>query len=80
MKSVWLRLLWKDTRLSWNPDDYGGVTYTHFEGSTFGGGMAGREIWLPDITPYNDRAPSVVSDAYRNVPIVFPGLAQSRQT
>ena len=27
---VWLRLYWTDTRLAWNPADYGGVTYTHF--------------------------------------------------
>jgi hypothetical protein len=50
---VWLRLYWKDTRLSWDPSAYGGITYAHFDGSTESMGMAGREIWLPDITPYN---------------------------
>ena len=46
---VWLRLSWNDTRLVWDPADYGGLTYTHVNG----GMPEDWEVWLPDIQPYN---------------------------
>ena len=42
--TVWFFLLWNDVRLTWNPEDYGGV-----EEIT----VSPTEIWKPDITLYN---------------------------
>jgi len=51
---VWLRMLWVDERLSWDPNAYQGLTHTHFwcEGPV---GGETSEIWTPDVTPYNSR-------------------------
>ena len=35
---------WADYKLSWNPDDYGGVKHLH---------VPSQDIWLPDIVLYN---------------------------
>ena len=51
---IWLRLLWTDERLSWDPGDYAGLTHTHFWCESAVGGES-TEIWTPDITPYNSR-------------------------
>lgn len=49
---VWVRMYWKDARLAWNPEDYGGITSTQFKGAD-PGNFATAEIWTPDIQPYN---------------------------
>mmetsp|Transcript_17534 Transcript_17534/g.44969 ORF Transcript_17534/g.44969 Transcript_17534/m.44969 type:complete len:711 (-) Transcript_17534:131-2263(-) len=46
---VWLRMQWTDSRLTWDPAEYGGLTYTHVNG----GMPEDWEVWLPDIQPYN---------------------------
>ncbi|CAH1802894.1 unnamed protein product [Owenia fusiformis] len=43
--TVWFRFYWTDIRLTWNPDAYGGMTETY---------LSVDEIWLPDITLYNN--------------------------
>ncbi|CAH1791878.1 unnamed protein product [Owenia fusiformis] len=43
--SVWLRFAWVDEYLQWNETEYGGVSKVHFPPS---------EIWVPDITLYDD--------------------------
>ncbi|CAH1802892.1 unnamed protein product [Owenia fusiformis] len=43
--TVWFRFYWNDNRLTWDPDDYGGMTESYFSVD---------EIWLPDITLYNN--------------------------
>jgi hypothetical protein len=48
---VWVRMRWSDTRLTWDPAAYGGLTHTYFNGDSLGSEVA--ELWLPDITPYN---------------------------
>ena len=48
---VWFRLQWVDERLSWTPAEYGGVTSLHFRAN--GVHLAGSDIWLPDVRPYN---------------------------
>ena len=43
---IWLRLEWTDLRLAWNPEDYGGITYTFYTAS----GLNDQEntnIWVP---------------------------------
>ena len=43
---------WRDTRLAWNPENYGGVTQTRFNAdNSFSSN--GNEIWVPDLQPYN---------------------------
>ena len=49
---VWLRLLWRDDRLRWDPAEYGGLTETFFLGQDITNTEV-TEIWLPDIQPYN---------------------------
>ena len=49
---VWFRLRWRDTRLSWQPEAYGGITLVRFQGASFAM-PEDSEIWLPDVTPYN---------------------------
>lgn len=42
--SVWLKQMWLDQKLGWNPESYGGVSvlYVPYE-----------MIWVPDIVLYN---------------------------
>ena len=47
---VWLRLHWTDTRLSWDPQRYGGLTTTYFDANDM---LSASEIWVPDVQPYN---------------------------
>jgi len=46
--NVWLRLVWKDERLAWNPEEYGGTKVLRFDPN---------EVWRPDITLYNSADP-----------------------
>nr|AFY08299.1 nicotinic acetylcholine receptor alpha subunit 38 [Oesophagostomum dentatum] len=52
--SVWLKQVWMDKRLSWDPKNYGGVSvlYVPYE-----------MIWVPDIVLYNN------ADSYYNITI-----------
>ena len=40
----WLRLLWTDLRLKWDPSEFGGITETQFKET---------QLWQPDVQPYN---------------------------
>ena len=42
---IWQRVFWTDENLRWNPANYSGVTTIR---------VYQDEIWLPDLTPYND--------------------------
>ena len=48
----WVRMTWKDLRLAWDPASYGNITETAFDIS-----KESREIWAPDIVPYNSNEP-----------------------
>ena len=51
---IWYRMTWQDSRLSWDPADYGGITFTHFLAQTaVGVPVFEAEIWTPDLQPYN---------------------------
>ena len=41
----WMRMAWKDTKLSWNPKDY-----KEFNGSMH---FDSDELWKPDVLLYN---------------------------
>ena len=49
---VWMRMQWVDTRLAWDPADYGNITTTFFQAMNYAGAEE-NEIWVPDIQPYN---------------------------
>ena len=49
---VWVRMSWYDTRLSWDPADYGNITTTHFR-TQHATNAENTEIWLPDVQLYN---------------------------
>ena len=49
---VWVRMTWKDDRLAWDPQAYGGVNQTYYRADQSIGSEA-SEIWLPDLQPYN---------------------------
>jgi len=51
--SVWFRIAWYDPRLTWNPDDFGGVKSLFFYVSDGNGGEGSSEIWTPDIYVWN---------------------------
>lgn len=52
--SVWLKQVWMDNKLAWNPQNYGGVSvlYVPYE-----------MIWVPDLVLYNN------ADSYYNITI-----------
>jgi len=41
---VWLRVMWRDERLAWNPDEYGGIKMIRIPIS---------QIWVPDVICFN---------------------------
>ncbi|XP_072115557.1 neuronal acetylcholine receptor subunit beta-3-like [Mobula birostris] len=43
--NVWLKQEWYDYKLSWNPDDYGGINTIR---------VPSESIWLPDIVLYEN--------------------------
>ncbi|CAL4103055.1 unnamed protein product, partial [Meganyctiphanes norvegica] len=43
--NVWVEQEWRDYKLVWDPDDYGGVKTLH---------VPSEHIWLPDIVLYNN--------------------------
>ncbi|XP_038059338.1 neuronal acetylcholine receptor subunit beta-4-like [Patiria miniata] len=43
--SVWVKHSWTDRHLTWNPDEYDGITYIHIPSSL---------LWRPDILLYNN--------------------------
>jgi hypothetical protein len=51
---VWVRMNWKDERLKWNPDDYGGTTFL----SVPCGNPELQVIWKPDLSITNSRVPN----------------------
>lgn len=45
---VWLKYIWEDSRLKWEPSEYGGAELIRLEAS---------EVWKPDVTLYNSADP-----------------------
>ena len=57
---VWMRMQWVDSRLAWDPSQYGGVTTTYYQGDHFGGAET-AEIWVPDLQAYNANSGMVMT-------------------
>jgi hypothetical protein len=69
---TWMRLVWTDTRLSWDPADYGDLDTVWFwvEG---GSGMSETsEIWTPDIELWNQKE-SIQTSFSNSFAVVSPG-------
>ena len=49
---LWLRMSWYDTRLAWNPSEYGNITQLRLNAESFNA-LEVNQIWVPDITAYN---------------------------
>uniref|UniRef100_A0A915C4H5 Neurotransmitter-gated ion-channel ligand-binding domain-containing protein n=1 Tax=Parascaris univalens TaxID=6257 RepID=A0A915C4H5_PARUN len=43
--SLWLEIQWTDSKLAWNPEDWGGIKKIH---------IPSDQIWIPDILLYNN--------------------------
>lgn len=41
---AWIRIFWKDSRLSWDPAEWNGVENINLDAT---------EVWIPDVVPYN---------------------------
>jgi hypothetical protein len=53
--SIWLRATWTDPYLAWDPADWGGVSELDFHPER-------GELWVPDISFYNQRENAVWSE------------------
>ena len=49
---MWVRTKWTDTRLSWDPALWGGITTIPFNHPAHDD----WEIWIPELVPYNSAA------------------------
>jgi nicotinic acetylcholine receptor beta-4 len=56
--AVWELHVWKDLRLSWNPEDYNGVKVVR---------IPARRVWIPDTKLYNSSTALLERDADVNV-------------
>ncbi|CAL8086703.1 unnamed protein product [Orchesella dallaii] len=59
---VWLRYIWKDSRLQWNAEEYGGASVLRMDSDM---------IWKPDITLYNSLDSNMMVCWHSNV-LIFP--------
>ncbi|XP_074030506.1 nicotinic acetylcholine receptor alpha 10 subunit isoform X1 [Leptinotarsa decemlineata] len=48
----WLRLVWNDEKLKWNPEEYGNLSVLH---------LAEHEVWQPDIYLYNGATTTAIN-------------------
>ncbi|KAK3874022.1 hypothetical protein Pcinc_020997 [Petrolisthes cinctipes] len=62
--NMWIFMVWHDTRLAWDPKDYGGLEMLHF---------GEDEIWKPDITVYNNADITEVDHYGKTHAIVYQG-------
>jgi len=65
---LWLRIMWKDERLAWNPEEYGGVKQLN---------IPSDKIWMPDVVCFNglscsQDAPAKMFDSVsRQAPVIL---------
>ncbi|EFO23093.1 acetylcholine receptor protein [Loa loa] len=45
--NLWLEMQWNDSKLTWDPSKYGGITTLH---------IPSDQIWTPDLVLYNNAA------------------------
>ncbi|KAF8367388.1 acr-11 [Pristionchus pacificus] len=64
--NAWLSYGWRDYKLGWNPDDYGGIQDIRFPGTS-------DHIWKPDILLYNSAAEDFDSTYKSNLLVYSTG-------
>lgn len=60
---TWVRMMWIDEKLKWNPKDYGNLQLVH---------LADHEIWQPDLFLYNSAVSSAVGHYANTHFLVYP--------
>ncbi|KAK8746992.1 hypothetical protein OTU49_016937, partial [Cherax quadricarinatus] len=63
--NLWLFMIWRDSRILWDPKDYGGLDEVHFSHD---------ELWTPDITVYNNADITEINHYGQTHLLVFSGL------
>jgi nicotinic acetylcholine receptor len=60
---VWLNYQWVDSRLAWDPKDYGGVEVLR---------LGSSEVWKPDVTLYNSADPVNMINCWETNTVIWP--------
>lgn len=58
----WMKMIWVDSRLTWNPENYMGIKKIH---------VPPAKLWIPDLTLYNRAKSSEVKDFNDASTVVF---------
>uniref|UniRef100_A0A914WLF9 Neurotransmitter-gated ion-channel ligand-binding domain-containing protein n=1 Tax=Plectus sambesii TaxID=2011161 RepID=A0A914WLF9_9BILA len=62
--NLWLEMQWFDSKLHWNPDDYGGLRKLHIPSDL---------IWTPDLVLYNNAAGDPDITIYTDALVSYDG-------
>jgi len=60
---VWLKYIWEDSRLTWDPKEYGGVEVLRLDSSA---------VWKPDVTLYNSADPVNMVNCWESNVLIYP--------
>jgi len=60
---VWLKYVWEDDRLAWDPKDYGGAEVIRLDPTA---------IWKPDVTLYNSADPVNMVNCWESNTLIYP--------
>lgn len=60
---VWLKYEWKDSRLTWDPKEFGGVEVIRLDAD---------EVWKPDVTLYNSADPVNMINCWHSNVLIYP--------
>ncbi|GMH55388.1 hypothetical protein TrST_g4676 [Triparma strigata] len=71
--NTWITLYWYDSRLSWDPDCYGGVNRTRLYSSS---DTEQTSIWVPDITLYNQNGEGLEAWGEKQSVVTSAGLVK----
>ncbi|KAL5963456.1 Acetylcholine receptor subunit beta-like 2 [Taenia solium] len=65
--NVWVELEWTDSRLIWEPEDFGGVTALF---------IPSEQLWLPDLLLYNNADGTYVIDIMTKAMVFYNGTVK----
>jgi len=60
--SLWLKYVWDDPRLTWEPKEFGGATVIRLDP---------EEIWTPDVTLYNSADPVNMVNCWKSNVLIY---------
>ncbi|CAH1782726.1 unnamed protein product, partial [Owenia fusiformis] len=64
LKTVgWVNMIWRDDRLQWNPEDYGGVREIH---------VPNHYVWIPDLYIANSQTFNTFQYSTDNRAVIYP--------